>query len=154
MIERQKQLATIVGEYGKSTAQWTIDDAIREINAYHQVCSFYRGMELVLEAVNKSKTGASANATAAVTPSTSLADVRLEYFMNEDLLRTTTDATERKALLAERTKLQGMIDMMLLPKPSEATPQVTIVSTTTTPTTSTSISTTMPATSAAGTVKN
>jgi hypothetical protein len=32
---------------------YTIDDAIRDINRYHQTCSFYNGLVLVVDAVNR-----------------------------------------------------------------------------------------------------
>lgn len=36
-----------------NTENYTIDDAIRDINRYHQTCSFYNGLVLVVDAVNR-----------------------------------------------------------------------------------------------------
>ncbi len=51
-IEREEQRGEIERRYSERVSQFTVDDAIRAANRYHGVCSFYRGLELVLEAVD------------------------------------------------------------------------------------------------------
>jgi hypothetical protein len=50
--ERQLRQADIQKHYGQALEAWSIDDAIRDVNAYHAQCSFYKGLELLLKAAN------------------------------------------------------------------------------------------------------
>lgn len=50
--ERRTMLGDIQKRYGDQTTQWSIDDAIRDVNAYHAQCSFYKGLELLLKAAD------------------------------------------------------------------------------------------------------
>lgn len=57
--ERGKQLATIRGNMSaKDVGTYTLDQMIRDVNAYHQTCSFYRGISLVNDAVDATKPAA------------------------------------------------------------------------------------------------
>jgi hypothetical protein len=110
---------------------WPIDTAIQQVNAYNEVCSFYRGMELVLEAVQNGKSSTKDTSSTASTQqsstSASLAEIRLEYIKIDDELKTTKVAAERKTLLDERAKLQGLIDDALVPaKPAAPAEQITL----------------------------
>lgn len=50
-LERQRLRELIESRYGQSRADFTVDEAIRAANQYHGVCSFYKGLELVLASV-------------------------------------------------------------------------------------------------------
>ncbi|HEX8063840.1 MAG TPA: hypothetical protein VF535_11555 [Allosphingosinicella sp.] len=54
-IERDKQRAAIQAQLAKDSAAYNVDQMVVEVNAYHQTCSFYRGLTLVLEAVDRTK---------------------------------------------------------------------------------------------------
>jgi len=51
ILERKRLRDQIEARYGQLTTTFTVDDAIRAANEYHGVCSFYRGLELVLASV-------------------------------------------------------------------------------------------------------
>lgn len=54
--ERGKQLASIRENLSsKDVGVYTLDQMIRDVNAYHQICSFYRGISLVNDAVDATK---------------------------------------------------------------------------------------------------
>ncbi len=50
--ERRTMLGEIQKRYGDQPVDWSIDDAIRDVNAYHAQCSFYKGLELLLKAAD------------------------------------------------------------------------------------------------------
>ena len=50
-LERQTRREAIESRYIDAPDLWTVDDAIRAVNAYHQQCSFYKGLELLLASV-------------------------------------------------------------------------------------------------------
>jgi hypothetical protein len=50
-LERSRIHDLLKSRYSDSTAEFTVDDAIRSANEYHGVCSFYKGLELVLASV-------------------------------------------------------------------------------------------------------
>ncbi len=54
-IERDKQRGAIQAQLAKDSATYNVDQMVVEVNAYHQTCSFYRGLTLVLEAVDRTK---------------------------------------------------------------------------------------------------
>jgi hypothetical protein len=54
-IAREKQRGEIQAQLAKDMAAYNVDLMILEVNAYHQTCSFYRGLTLVLEAVDRTK---------------------------------------------------------------------------------------------------
>ena len=51
--ERTKQRTDIVSQFTKDTLDYPVDRMVMEVNEYHQTCSFYRGLGLVLEAVSR-----------------------------------------------------------------------------------------------------
>lgn len=54
--ERGKQLTAMHGKLsGQDVSGYTLDQMIRDVNAYHQICSFYRGISLVNDAVDATK---------------------------------------------------------------------------------------------------
>jgi len=53
--KRSELRAQILAKYTLTPVQWSIDDGIRDVNLYHQECSFYRGIELVLMSVQDKK---------------------------------------------------------------------------------------------------
>lgn len=50
-LERQRLRAQHEARRGQNTTLYTVDEAIRAVNEYHGVCSFYKGLELVLASV-------------------------------------------------------------------------------------------------------
>lgn len=50
-LERRRLREGIEARYGQALGAFTVDDAIRAANEYHGVCSFYKGLELVLASV-------------------------------------------------------------------------------------------------------
>lgn len=54
-IERDKQRGAIQAQLAKDPTVYNVDQMVVEVNAYHQTCSFYRGLTLVLEAVDRTK---------------------------------------------------------------------------------------------------
>lgn len=54
-LERETRKEAIERRYGDDNTQWTVDDAIRAVNDYHGQCSFYKGLELLLAAVENKK---------------------------------------------------------------------------------------------------
>lgn len=54
--ERDRQWEIIHANYAKTIGDpddYTVDDMLMEVNKYHQVCSFYRGLDLVITAVDR-----------------------------------------------------------------------------------------------------
>jgi hypothetical protein len=47
-VERDRLRDAILAKYPEDADSWTIDDAIRNINAYHGACSFYKGLQFLL----------------------------------------------------------------------------------------------------------
>lgn len=54
-IARDKQRGEIQAQLAKAPEVYNVDQMVVEVNAYHQTCSFYRGLSLVLEAVDRTK---------------------------------------------------------------------------------------------------
>jgi hypothetical protein len=54
-IERDKKRGAINAELTKDSTAYNVDQMIVDVNAYHQICSFYRGLTFVLKAVERSK---------------------------------------------------------------------------------------------------
>ena len=54
-IARDKQKGEIHAALAKPAAEYDVDRMIVDVNAYHQTCSFYRGLTLVLDAVDRTK---------------------------------------------------------------------------------------------------
>lgn len=54
-IARDKQRGEIQAQLGKDNAAYNVDQMVVDVNAYHQTCSFYRGLTLVLQAVDRSR---------------------------------------------------------------------------------------------------
>ena len=50
-LERKRLRDAIEARYDHLPANFTVDDAIRAANEYHGICSFYKGLELVLASV-------------------------------------------------------------------------------------------------------
>lgn len=50
-IERQRLRGLIEARYTDNTRVFTVDEAVRSANEYHGICSFYKGLELVLASV-------------------------------------------------------------------------------------------------------
>ena len=66
---RSTQLAAINTALDSTTNTYTVDDVIRDVNRYHQTCSFYNGLVLVVNAVNRVAPGIESdyrNLTAAI----------------------------------------------------------------------------------------
>lgn len=59
-IERDDLRGKILLRYSDKTDVYSVDQMIMEVNRYHQGCSFYRGLQLVVEAVNKTEPSAAA----------------------------------------------------------------------------------------------
>lgn len=53
-IERDKKRGEILAAL-KAPTDYNIDQMVLDVNAYHQTCSFYRGLTLVLEAVDRAR---------------------------------------------------------------------------------------------------
>jgi hypothetical protein len=51
--KRTEALGLIQANLKKTKESYPIDAAIRDVNAYHQLCSFSTGIQLVMEAVEK-----------------------------------------------------------------------------------------------------
>jgi 7-cyano-7-deazaguanine synthase in queuosine biosynthesis len=51
--ERTKQRTALQARFPETVKDFTVDEAIRAANDYHGTCSFYRGLELVIAAVNE-----------------------------------------------------------------------------------------------------
>lgn len=54
-IARDKKRGEILAELNKDSTKYNVDQMIVDVNSYHQTCSFYRGLTLVLEAVDRTK---------------------------------------------------------------------------------------------------
>lgn len=54
-IARDKKRGEILAELTKDSVKYNVDQMIVDANSYHQTCSFYRGLALVLEAVDRTK---------------------------------------------------------------------------------------------------
>lgn len=53
--ERDRKRAAITLNLVKPSRDYSVDLMIMEVNDYHQVCSFYRGLTLVVDAVDRTK---------------------------------------------------------------------------------------------------
>ena len=51
--KRDEQRTAIVQHFGDKADAYTVDQMIMEVNGYHQTCSFYRGLGLVIQAVTR-----------------------------------------------------------------------------------------------------
>ena len=51
--ERDKQRTAILGHFDKTVTVYPADLMLMDVNNYHQTCSFYRGLGLVLDAVTR-----------------------------------------------------------------------------------------------------
>lgn len=52
-LERDKQRAAIRAKYVSEWTDYSVDEMIEQVNQYHQTCSFYRGLDLVITAVDR-----------------------------------------------------------------------------------------------------
>jgi len=50
-LERERQREKILARFNDAHDVYSVDEAIRAVNQYHGVCSFYKGLELVLASV-------------------------------------------------------------------------------------------------------
>jgi hypothetical protein len=57
--ERERRLQIITGQLTLDVAHYPVDEVIRQVNGYHQACSFERGLQLLLDAAVDAR-GASA----------------------------------------------------------------------------------------------
>lgn len=48
--ERERVMVEIVASRGKAMDAYTVDEMIRQVNAYHHACSFERGLQVLLDA--------------------------------------------------------------------------------------------------------
>ncbi len=55
-LERQRLRSAIEGRFTQTHSEYVIDQAIRDVVEYHNTCSFYRGLELVLASVEGTPT--------------------------------------------------------------------------------------------------
>ncbi|RVT94294.1 hypothetical protein [Sphingomonas crocodyli] len=53
--ERDRQKLQILAKNSMNISTYSVDQMIMDVNQYHQVCSFYRGLTLVNDAVDKQK---------------------------------------------------------------------------------------------------
>ena len=54
-VQRDVLKKEIRGKYNSTRTSWSIDAGIRDVNEYHQTCSFHKGIELVLSSVQGKK---------------------------------------------------------------------------------------------------
>lgn len=109
-IERDK----IQEQYKTDLKLWSIDDAIREVNVYHQQCSFYKGLELLLKAANNSNS--IENYKQAVAQQRKMEETNANIALLEAKLKNFTEGSEEKTrvqqqymqLLLQRTKDSDM----------------------------------------------
>jgi hypothetical protein len=94
-IERDKKRAAIQAELAKDMAGYNVDQMIVDVNAYHQLCSFYRGLTFVLKAVERSKFEESDQA-GSLRAAIELLDVRIAQL--EAQKSGTSDASRKDAI--------------------------------------------------------
>ena len=98
---RSTQLAAINTALDSTTNTYTVDDVIRDVNRYHQTCSFYNGLVLVVNAVNRVAPSIESdyrNLTAAIN------DIEDQIATLERRVKAAPDA-EKPKMQAELTKL-------------------------------------------------
>jgi len=109
--ERARLLALLNGKQGEKAQTFTVDDMIREVNRYHQACSFEHGLQLLLDkAVDASGAEAAlqtrTNRAAIVELDAQIASLYKEF----DELDKKQDSEQLKAQIAElRSKRQSLI---------------------------------------------
>lgn len=57
--DRDKKRAAVMLSLAKPVSEYSVDQMIVEVNSYHQSCSFFRGLTLVVDAVDRTKFEAS-----------------------------------------------------------------------------------------------
>lgn len=109
-IERAKRLEAIKKHDGETPNQYNVDEMIREIDEYHQICSFYIGLTLVDAAVSKSAVPASTRVddlSAAINELESRVSTLNAQLANPNLAEGFKNGitTQRDALLTQQTEL-------------------------------------------------
>ena len=119
--ERSNLRQKINAKYILSQTEWNMDDAIRDINEYHEQCSFYRGLELVVTAVSKTAPSASTPSQDAMTLLTSqnaLLSLQVEYWRTKALLASEKPGSQHDLL----SKNLAVLEAAMIAKQT-ATPQ-------------------------------
>jgi hypothetical protein len=98
--ERAKQMAGIQQKLTKGTADYTVDQMIVDVNAYHQICSFYRGIGLVNDAVDAAKPPTNPAADASATA--------IQY-LDEEIAGIKEDRDNAKAVGTSTTELDAQL---------------------------------------------
>jgi hypothetical protein len=92
--ERAKDRAAILGHFEDSSVKYPVDRMVMDVNEYHQTCSFYHGLTLVLTAVSKDQ-----NTTQFASLSAEISSVKQE---RDDLI-----ARAAKAGAKEKEEIQA-----------------------------------------------
>lgn len=54
-LDRDRQKALLLANFVKTNKVYSVDQMVMDVNAYHQTCSFYYGLSLVVQAVDRTK---------------------------------------------------------------------------------------------------
>jgi len=102
--ERSKQRGTLIQNFVKDKDVYTVDQMIMDVNRYHQVCSFFTGLQLVVKAVDRASFYAKdPRRTAAL----AVDNVRAQIAsINRQLARKDITAEEKQELLTQRADLR------------------------------------------------
>lgn len=103
-LEREKQRTAIRARNANAVADYSVDQMVEDVNQYHQVCSFYRGLDLVLTAVDRSADQTSDQVLAA---RLALTSVRASISgLNRRLVDKKLSAEEKAELIEQRKALR------------------------------------------------
>jgi hypothetical protein len=102
---RRTQSATLKGKFTKTILQYDVETMIADVNDYHQLCSYYVGLDLILKDVDRA---ALERANPRRTASLAISNVRAQIAsVNRQLGRKGLSAEERTELQQQRTALRA-----------------------------------------------
>lgn len=102
--ERDSQRSTLLGKFSKDFPDYSVDQMIMDVNRYHQVCSFFSGLDLVITAVDRN---AYFRNDPRRTAATAIDNVRAQIAaINRQLGRKDISPEEKTELLTQRAALR------------------------------------------------
>lgn len=122
---RRTEHAALRGKFTNTIAQYDVETMIADVNDYHQLCSYYIGLDLILKDVDRA---ALERANPRRTASLAITNVRAQIAsINRQLARKGLPAEEKTELMQQRTTLRahetGLITTWTaLPESSEGPP--------------------------------
>jgi hypothetical protein len=101
---RKKESAALEGKFGKSIVDYDVERMIKDVNEYHQLCSYFVGLDLIMKDVDRA---ALYRADPRRTASLAITNVRSQIAsINRQLARSGLADEEKTELRQQRTALR------------------------------------------------